>query len=601
MSVASEDRTPVHEEMFKTLLRTPHRRADEVLAIHREQFERDPNFYGHLACYAVTEGHCVIRDVNEVFIAILLASPYKAHQEAGYVMFQGLPPFEAARVARYYTGYDEMITYHSYESKFKDGFGVTYELACYSKKHPDSDKRGKVKPQRTIKLGRQSKLRQQLLKDKKISSSTTEIHVSAYVAHHACLGQRTFKGALRAAAKSYLKRRELNERMMEGAVLRSRKHIKQFYVRTNTLPQSDVNGWVNQYLWFDKVQEGSRLAALKSLQGEKDPTKQAEIIVKNKLPRTLVSSVVSEVTPSIMTATAMVMSSQELMQSLGWFKKNGAFDNPELKKFINDKLKEAKSAKRVDALKGAQVSKVVEGLDEETQKILKDVSDTQLKRHGNISRRTLLGIDKSGSMTDAIELGKQLAASIAQACKEDNPPQTFLFDNIATRIEWDESDGDITSKSAWDDKLEMVSAGGGTTPSDIIRVMDLRKLDVEQIVLVTDEGELSLHYGHSSSSRLPDNCFAAELKKFNEKHGRDINVLIVRIGRNKSNIMEESLKKAGVSVDVLPCDDIDSIAIPNLLQLLAKPSIFELVQSILEIKLPKRSAWDAKYLTKAVA
>ncbi len=604
MNVAAENLAPVHEEMFKTLLRTPHRQADEVLAIHKEQFERDPNFYGHLAVHAVIDGNSVIRDVNEVFIAILLASPYKTHKEAGYVMFQGLPPYEASRVARYYTGYDEEITYHSYEKKPKDGFGVLYERARYSEKHPDPEKRGKIKPQQTIKLGRNSSLRKQLLKDKKIDASVTEIQTTKFLVHHACLGQRTFKGMLRAATKSYLKRRESNDKMMEGAILRARKYIKQFYVRTNTLPQGDVNGWINQYLWFGKVKEGSRLAALTQLRQEKDPTKRAEIIVKNKLPRSLVSSVIkdAETTPSIMTAIAMVLSPQELLNSMGWFKKRGALDNPDLNKFIKDKLKEVKTAKRVDALKGAQAAKAVEGLDEETQEILKDVTNVQLKKLRSISRRTLLGIDKSSSMTDAIELGKQAAAMLAQACRKENPPHTFLFDNIATYIEWEEEDGDITLKSTWDDKLEMVFASGGTKPSEIVRVMELKNLDVEQIILVTDEGELCLSDYHMRNRRkdeLPDTCFAMELKKFNNKHGREINVIIVRIGNNRVNDMEESLKQVGVEVDVLPCDSIDSISLPNLIQMASRTSMFELVQEILENKLPKRSAWDAKYLAAA--
>ena len=141
-----EQGLPVHEEMFRSLLQTPHRRVDETLALHLEQFERDPNFYGKLAVYAVVGENCAVRDVNEVFIAILLASSYAAHREAGYVMFQELPPYQAARVARYFTGYDEVVKHPSYEGALPNNgqYGVSWEKARYSKNYPDESKRGKV-------------------------------------------------------------------------------------------------------------------------------------------------------------------------------------------------------------------------------------------------------------------------------------------------------------------------------------------------------------------------------------------------------------------------------------------------------------------------
>jgi len=589
--MTTETATPVHEEMFRTLLRTPHRKVDEILAIHQEQFERDPNFYGKLAVYAVLEGNCAVRDVNEVFIAMLLASEYREHQEAGYVMFQELPPYQAARVARYFTGYDEEVKVHSYDPRPQDEFGVTWERARYGKKHPA---KGLVRPERTITLGNNSKLRQELLKKGKITASSKEIKVQDWVAHHKCLNRRNFKGALKAAAKIYLRYREQNPRLLEGALIRGHKYLKQFYVRTHTCPFNDPGSWVNQYLWNGEIptgEDGKRLAALKQLQSESDPTKQAEIIVENKLPYTSVTSVLSNITPSILVAIIDAMSPQELMQSLGALKRRGAFGNPDIKKLIDSKLEKAKKAgkQRIDALKGAKAAKSVEGLDTETAKIVAEVTDSQLKHHGQISLRTALLIDKSGSMQDAIELGKQLAASIAQACTEATPPMVYLFDNMPTLIEWKSSDGDITAKSAWDKKLEMFKAGGGTTPSTVIRALASKGTVVDQFVLVTDEGELQ------------EGAFAAQLKDYESKIGQETNVVIVRIGRNRCNRMERSLKAKHVETQVMPCESIDSVSIPNLINLLSQKSIFDLVLEILSLDLPSRAEWDKKNLSNQEA
>ena len=601
MTTVNEPTTLVHEEMFRTLLRTPHRKIDATLFDHQKQFDADPNFYGKLAVYAVLQGNCVIRDTNEIFIAVLLNSPYKAHKEAGYVMFQDLPPYQAARVARIFTGYTERVKHPSYEGNIAaflgvsetspDNFGVSWELAKYGDKHPDETKRGRVKPPVTVKIGARSPLRKRLLKEGKISSTDTEFTVQEYVVNHNCLGNRNFKGALRAAAKSYLKRRELDATMMEGALIRGSKYIKTFYIRTNTLPQNDEYGWINQYLWNEVVVEGSRLAALKSLQVETDPTKQAEIIVNYKLPRTLVTSVVSNITPSIWVAFLAVMSPQELLQSLGWFKKQGAFDNSDVKALIDDKLKKAKKVKktRIDALKGSKAAEAVEGLDAETRKLVTDVTDAQLKQHSSITLRTALLIDKSFSMHEGIELGKLVGSVLAQACVKDNPPITYMFDNMATLIEWDdEEDEDITTKSAWDSKLEMFKARGGTAPHTAIRAMIEDNRAVDQIVIVTDEGE--------NQDRRGESKFVVELKNYENKIGHMPNVVIVRIGRYSSDRMTAVLKANNINIDVLPCKDADSIAIPNLIQFCSRKSIFGLVQEILSLKLPKRSKWDEKHL-----
>ncbi|KKK96010.1 hypothetical protein LCGC14_2667060, partial [marine sediment metagenome] len=58
LNTASESQPSVQEEIFNSLLRTPHRSVDEFLEIHRTQLERDPFLYGCLATYAVHEGEC---------------------------------------------------------------------------------------------------------------------------------------------------------------------------------------------------------------------------------------------------------------------------------------------------------------------------------------------------------------------------------------------------------------------------------------------------------------------------------------------------------------------------------------------------------------
>lgn len=586
--MSNEQQQSVHQEMFKTLLRTPHRNGDETLAMHREQFKVDPNFYGKLAVWAVHHGNNVVRDVNEIFIATLFASPYPEHREAAYVMLQSLPPYQVTRVVQYVTGYDEVVKHVSTSPKPapQSGFGVTVSPLRYGKRHPSA---GKPVPRKTVKISKA--LYADLLGKGQIKAGQKEYYVTSYFVKHTCLGQRTVRGALRRAIRTYLRYREQpgNEGMLEGAMISAKSHMYGLYYRTNTVPGGSNDSWVNRFLFKNEIDEDNvhakRLVALQKLKDTDDPVRQAEIVVENRLPYQQVVSIFKKITPTVLVALIEAMSPQELLSNLGSLKSRGAMENAEIKKLIEEKIKkiqETKSA-RIDALKGAAAAAAVGDLPDDIAKAAKAATDKQLKFHGDINSTTALLIDKSGSMTDAIEIGKQLAATIAQACRE-HALHVYMFDRMPTAIRWTDADGDITSKSAWDKKLKMFSAMGGTEPHNVLRGMVSNNTSVEQIVIVTDEGE-------NNRGR-----FASELKVYEKHFGHLPNVVIVRVGgRYADDRMEKSMKAAGVDVEVLVCEKTDAIAIPNLLRMLSRKSIFDLVLEISMLPLLDRETWDKKH------
>lgn len=83
-------------ELLDSLLTTPHRKLEDVKALHELMLEQDSVFYGHLAAWYRGHGH--VRDHREVFVAMLLSSQVGAHRDAGFVMLQELPPYQVARV-----------------------------------------------------------------------------------------------------------------------------------------------------------------------------------------------------------------------------------------------------------------------------------------------------------------------------------------------------------------------------------------------------------------------------------------------------------------------------------------------------------------------
>ncbi len=104
--------------------------------------------------------------------------------------------------------------------------------------------------------------------------------------------------------------------------------------------------------------------------------------------------------------------------------------------------------------------------------------------------------------------------------------------------------------------------------------MRKKKQAVEQIVLVTDEGENTAPF------------FAQELERYKAELEVDPQVLIVRVG-SATNAVQLATAKAGFQVDVFPFAG-DYYALPNVIPFLLAPSRVELVLEIMEFPLPER-------------
>lgn len=575
----SESQPSVQEEIFNTLLRTPHRGVDEFLVIHREQMERDPFLYGCLATHAVHQGECAVRDIQDVFVATLFVSEFPEHREAAWYMLQDMPPFRARRVVQYVTGYAEPVSHSSLDKPMPTNgeFGVTYERAKYSKNHPNKDKKGKEIPRRIQKLGRQ-------LRDR-LKTSAAEITVDKWLVKHKGHG-KSMNRVLRGAIKNFLTYREETEGMIEGAIIRMRSALRFLYAKAHLVPGGNNDHWINRCLFHNEAPEGSRIEAMKNLIASNDPTEQAEIIMDAKLPYPVVRSLVKTVTPSVLIALIDAMSPQELLANLAVIKREGAFDNPEIKELIQTRIKEVQkvSRNRVDAFKGDIAAAAVADLDDETKKLVQDVTDAQLKKHGKIGVPTVLIIDKSSSMGHVIEVGKQLGAAIGQAAG-DNFVACYLFDYNPVRVRWTKADGDMGSFAAWNKKLAMHRCGGSTNLGSVLRSMIKENLRTEQIVIITDEGE----NGHPEFHEL--------LPEYKTKFGSIPDIVVVQMGRHASynrNRVVNNCQSAGATVNAVDVREIDKISIPNLIQLLSKKSVFDLVQEILQLPLPTKREWFAR-------
>ncbi|HZU97341.1 MAG TPA: hypothetical protein VFF73_11640 [Planctomycetota bacterium] len=360
----------------------------------------------------------------------------------------------------------------------------------------------------------------------------------------------------------YIREREAEPETFDMVALHGRKVLKRLYALLHIKPGERAQ----KIIFDDEPPPDSKLAALKTIARMEDPAAQARAIVDAKIPFRIAVGAIKGMTPSVMVAMVNAMSGQELVNHVASLRKHGAFDDPGLKALIEERLEAAAKDGRVQAFK-AEVAADAAGAQGELRSKLVAIADARTKAKGRIKRATALLCDKSGSMGQAIEVSKRLGSLIASLT--DAPLFCYAFDGAAWPIET----GDDRLES-WEKAFLGITADGNTSAGAPLQAMRKKKQAVEQIVLVTDEGENTAPF------------FVNELRRYQEELGCDPQVLIVRVG-NATPHLQTQIAAAGWQVDVFPFSG-DYYALPNVIPFLLAPSRVELVLEILEYPLPKR-------------
>jgi hypothetical protein len=367
----------------------------------------------------------------------------------------------------------------------------------------------------------------------------------------------------RTAVQQYLRQREANPVQFDRATLRARKAIKHLYASLHIKPSPRAQA----ILFSDQPPADSLAFVLKRLAKATTPLEQAQLIVEYKLPYTTAVGALKQVTPTVLVALIDAMSPQEVINNLKALQKRGAMDNPEVKALIDGKLEAAASHDRVATMKATNIDAA--GFDEETVTRLQAVTNQQIKRRGQISRSTGLLVDKSGSMTEAIEVGKRLAAMVSGITEADL--FVYAFDTMPYEIK--ATGSNLTD---WEKAFQHISANGGTSIGCAVAAMQKRQQKVDQFIIVTDEGDNSHPY------------FVDGYEAYCKAMGVKPDIVIVRVG-GYCDFVERSLRSKQIAVDTLVFSG-DYYSLPNLVPMLARPSRLELLLEILETELPCRAA-----------
>ena len=500
---------------MNSLMTTPHRDLHLVYPVHNQVEQVDPDFYRHFAAWYADNGQ--VRDHLEVFVTNLVLSKSEKSRNVGLAMLRELPPYQIYRITRFIAGAEEKVV---------------------EKKR--TVVRGKPKFEYTVKKEKRG------------------------------LG-KNIPRSYRTEVERYFAERESDPTWFDGVVMAARDKVKWLY---KTLRLShDKEGRANKILFKGEVPEDSRLQDIKDLAKTTDPSAQAKIIMEKKIPYKIAASVVESMTPAVLLALITVMSDQELINNIGSLRKRGVLANPDLSAVVNERLEKAKKSNKISALK-ASVAADNAGADDEVSKKLKDVAGAQLQKKGIVINKNIaLLIDKSGSMTTAIELGKRLASAIATSINRDNIFVAYAFDSMPRKIVSQGKD-----LASWEKAMSELHAGGGTACGLAIDALTRLDTPVDQIVIISDEcvaGAPNVSVGYDNVAR---------------KFGFNPSVRIIRCAGNtgRGNGIHDPIEKKG-SVDLDRIDfDGDYYSIPNLLLFLNKSSRLDLLLEIMDYPLPER-------------
>jgi hypothetical protein len=492
--------------ILNTLLTTPHRKLEAIWPVHQEMVGQDPRFYVRLAAWYHDRGE--VRDHKEMFIVNLVLNTFPGHRDVGLALLRNLPPYEVGRVL-----------------DFIHGRKKTRKVRAAAKTKADGE------------------------------APTVVEEFGLF---------RNPPRALRTEITRYLREREAGAEWFDSTVLIARKAIKRLYALLHVAPSERAQ----KILFEEQPPTDSRLFALRVLAQASSPAEQARAILEHQIPYRVAATVVRQMTPTVLLALIERMSPQELINNLVSLRRRGVLDNPELRALVERKLESAQKDTRVSAYK-AKVAADAAGAPAELARALDAVTEARVKARGEIKRPTALLLDKSGSMSVALEVGRQLGAMISAVCSAEL--FAYAFDSIAYPVE-----PKGTSLADWEKALLGVHAGGSTSCGVALEWMARRGQRVEQIVLVTDEGE--------NVAPLFKDAYETYAQALNVRPA----VTIVKIGQ-ATNVIEQACRAKGIPLNVFEFRS-DYYALPNVIPFLTAPSQTELLMEILNYPLPERKA-----------
>jgi hypothetical protein len=400
------------------------------------------------------------------------------------------------------------------------------------------------------------------------------------LAHIALLGPRELERAyrfalelrpvgrmrqLRRLIQSYLKKIESNHGKWEAMVTQDRKTFANLYA----LSHAKRTDRVGDILFYQKNgkfahPEGSKFEIVSQLVNM-SPLEAAGAILEHNIPFMAAQGALGKKIsdPDLVLALIKKMTPTQLVTNVKMLERMGVKSNPALRGVFEEALEKAsKSTKNV--LKTTRAAEMIS--DEGLKGKLRNLQDKQLSKMSGVEGNWLVLGDKSGSMTQAIDSAKLVAATLAKMVK--GKVTLIFFDTVAARV------FDVTGKSYDEIKLDTkwVSADGGTSIGAGLQYCIDRKVEVDGIAIVSDGGENNTPY------------FSETYARYAQLFGKEVPVYLYQC-RGDQPALIHNMQRAKIDLQVFDIKDgIDFYSLPDLAKTMATCR-YSLIEEIMEFKL----------------
>ncbi|HKN69722.1 MAG TPA: hypothetical protein VJX30_01625 [Terriglobales bacterium] len=402
------------------------------------------------------------------------------------------------------------------------------------------------------------------------------------LAHIALLGPRELERAyrfaltlrlpgrmrkLRRLVETYLHRLESNPRRWDKVAIQHRATLANLYALTHT-KRSDRVGDIlfKQKNGVGAHPEGSLFEIVSRL---KDMTaiEAAGAILENNIPFLIAQGALGKKKddPDLVLALIKRMTPTQLVTNTKMLEKMGVKSNPALRGAFEQALEKAAKSTR-NILKTTRAAETI--TDEGLKDKLRGLQERQIGKMAGVEGDWLVLGDKSGSMSQAIETARLVAATLAKMVK--GKVQIVFFDTVAARV------FDVTGKTYEDIKSDTkwVNADGGTSiGSGLQWAIDKKPIvEADGIAIVSDGGENTPPY------------FASVYQNYSKLIGKEVPVYLYRCDGER-NVLSGNMQSAGIDMQVFDIKGgVDFYSLPNLVQTM-RTQRYGLVEEIMESKL----------------
>lgn len=349
---------------------------------------------------------------------------------------------------------------------------------------------------------------------------------------------------LNALASKYLRYLEAKRARWDRTAVQHRRTMKELYALSHTKPSAHA-----QRVLFDgNYPRGSvfgKIARLKDMSA----VEAAGTIMECKIPFLVAIGALGVKAKDTDLVLALIerMTPTELVTNTKMLEKLGVKTVPALRAAFDEAIQRAAKSKKA-SLKATRAAEQIR--DESFREKIVKLQEAQLQTLGSVDGNWLVLADKSGSMDQAIETSRQVAAILSKMVKGN---VTLIFFDVSPRSI------DVTGKTYEQIKSLTggVAANGGTSIGCGLQSALASKQDIDGIAIVSDAQENTAPY------------FVDQYKRLNELYGKDVPVYLYRCNVGSRGYGDDDLadqfKKAKLDLQEFDVSaGVDFYSLPNL-------------------------------------